>query len=496
MSASLSVDTNAVMARARTAQAAWARLPLRARLARLGVLQQLLIDREASLVTELSRVTGKPTTESLINELLAVVDLIAYVRSHGGRILSDEVMPPGVLVHRKSVVRKAPWGVVLVISPWNFPFMLPMTEIVQALAAGNSVVLKPSEFSTEIGRLIAQLFVDAGFTPGLVSLVEGEGAVGAALIDARPGKVVFIGSAATGKKVAAQCGAHLIPVHLELGGKDAALVLADADLELTASAIVWGGFCNSGQCCAGFERVIAHQSIATPLLQLLKQKLSALEPDRDLGRVIVPRQLEVYAAHLQDARRLGCRFELGGTIDESSGRLAPTIVTGPAIESTQLYRDETFGPTLALTTFESNDEGVRKVNDSRYGLTASIFSRDVGLASRLARELEVGGVAINDAALVFPGVSRAPWGGFKESGLGRSRSHFGLLEFVQLQHIQSPRLRSLQFKAFWWFPHSPHQAETFRWLLRAYSPSWWRRIQALPWLLWHFAKMLKTEPRL
>ena len=496
-----SESLSGIMAKAKTAQEKWAAMRPKERAQHLYSLREVIINRVDEISELIAKENGKPRFEAMANEIIPSVDLISFFAKRGPRALRDHKIPMVLMKHRSSRIQYWPLGVVAIISPWNYPFLLPMGEIVMALIAGNSVVFKPSEVTPLIGLKIQELFEEAGFPDGVMQTIVGDGSLGAALIQNKPAKIFFTGSVATGKKIMAAAAEHLIPVNLELGGKDAMIVLSDADLDYATSAALWGGFSNSGQMCASVERLIVHESIAKPFFEKLSEKMNKLTPrdktslDGDLGAVTFENQKKVYEKHLSDARAKGAAFVTGGEFSADRCALKPTLVTGTSIESTEIYNEETFGPVIAATTFKTIDEAIEKANRSRYGLLASIITKDLARAEQIAKRLEVGTVTINEVAYTA-GLAETPWGGVKESGIGRSHSEAGLFEFVNSRHIHRPRSSALVFKSFWWFPYTPFQYATFRSMIEMYRRSWFGKLKALPHFLWNFVQFMKNEKRL
>ncbi len=491
-----------VFARARTAQNKWAALSVRKRAQYLHQLRETLLNQVDEIADLIARENGKPRFEAMTNELLPSVDMLTYFASRAPRVLRDEPISMVLMKHRQSYLNYWPLGVVAIISPWNYPFLLPFGEILMALVAGNAVVFKPSEITPLTGLKIQELCEGAGFPEHLIQTVIGDGVVGAALISQKPAKIFFTGSVATGKKVMSAAAEHLIPVNLELGGKDAMIVLADADLDYATSAALWGSFSNSGQVCASTERILVHESIASAFLDLLKAKVAQLRQgpsfsmNNDLGAVTFDRQKETYQRHIDQARSQNAQFICGGAFTDASRRfLKPTIVTGPGIEALDIYNEETFGPVVAVTTFKSVSEAIQKANASRYGLLASVISRNHQLAEEIARQLEVGTVTINEVTYTA-GLSETPWGGVKESGIGRSHAEMGLREFVNVRHIHKPLSRLFVFKSLWWFPYSSYQFATFRQMFNLYRRSWLDKLRAFPHFLWNLVQLIKHEKRL
>jgi succinate-semialdehyde dehydrogenase/glutarate-semialdehyde dehydrogenase len=492
----------AIFERARQAQARWAALPIHKRARVLIQLRETILNHVDEVTDLISAENGKPRFEAMANELLPSVDMLTFFAKKGPKILRNHRIPMGLMKHRASYLNYWPLGVVAVISPWNYPFMLAFGEIVMALIAGNAVIFKPSEVTPLVGLKIQELADEAGLPPNVLQTLVGDGALGAAIIQQKPAKIFFTGSVATGKKIMAAAAEHLIPVNLELGGKDAMIVLPDADLDFASSAALWGGYSNSGQICASTERLIVHESIVQPFTEKLKAKLEQLRqgpPDGagsvDLGAITFEKQKAIYERHMQQAREKGAVFVTGGEFSADRRFLKPVLVTGPQIESLDIYNEETFGPVIAMTTFKSDAEAIEKANRSRYGLLAAVIGRDLSRAEHVARQLEVGTVTVNEVTYTG-GLGETPWGGVKESGFGRSHSAQGLYEFVNVRHIHKPRSRLFVFKSLWWFPYTEHQYATFRKFFDLYRRHWLDRLRAFPLVLWEFVQFLKREKRL
>lgn len=490
-----------IFARAARVQKKWAAQRLKHRAQALIDLKETLIDQSDAIIDLIHRENGKTKVEAITMELVGALELLGYFADRAPELLRDRPIPIGnpILAHRKSVLGYWPLGTVAVISPWNFPFLLPFGEIAMALVAGNAVVFKPSEFTPLIGLKIQELCERAGLPEGLVQTVIGDGRLGQAIIDHKPAKIFFTGSVPTGKRIMEAASKHLIPVVLELGGKDPMIVLPDANLDFATSAALWGSFANAGQMCASTERLLLHEDIAEPFLKLFHEKAARLRvgpENADVGAITVDKQKSVYESQLQEARAAGLQITAGEGEFTHGGRfLKPTLVSGDGIESARVYREETFGPMVAVTTFKTVEEAIKKANDSPYGLLGSVITRNLSLGERVARELEVGTVTINEVAYTA-GVPETPWGGLKESGFGRKHSDQGLYEYVNARHINKPRSSLLSFKSFWWYPYTPHQYDTFHSFLNLYRRSVWRKLQALPLFLWNFVQFLKNERRL
>ena len=451
---------------ARAAQARWAALSIDERVRRLQPAADAIRHDLDRLVEVVCEENGKPPVEVIAHELLPSVASVRWLQSAAPRVLGEAHRKLTWLPHRRCVVRRRPFGVVLVISPWNIPFLIPFSQVLAALAAGNAVVLKPSEVTPRCGEIVAEAFEACRLPDGLLTLVHGDGSVGASLVKARPDRVVFTGSVATGRKVMAACAKHPIPVGLELGGIDALIVLEDADLEFASSAVAWGGTFNHGQVCASVERLLVHKSVHDELIDRVADKMERIDPRGDLGRVTFAGQRDVIDGHLADAAKRGVGVHCGGDWI-SDGKLAPTLLAGPSVAGSKVWSEETFGPVVAALPFEDEDEAVRLHNDTRFGLTASVFSRDVGRAHRVAERLNAGNVSINEIAALHYGQPDLPWGGVGASGFGRSHGDEGLLEMTWAQVIDESRVGSVELKRPWWYPYGHAQLQAFHTLVDA-----------------------------
>jgi succinate-semialdehyde dehydrogenase/glutarate-semialdehyde dehydrogenase len=447
----------AAVGRGRAAQAAWAELGVRKRIAVLREFQYKLQEKKNGIAEAIAREAGKPVAEALTTEILVVLDAARFLIQHSYRLLRDEPLPHGNLAMKLKTGRllREPYGVIGIISPWNYPFSIPATETLAALVAGNAVVLKPSEFTSLVALELASLLHAAGAPKDIFQIVVGDGATGAALIASEIDKLVFTGSVATGKRIAAAAAERLLPVVLELGGKDPMLVLDDADIDVASSAAVWGAFLNAGQTCLSVERCYVHRSLYEPFLKMCAEKTRKLRvgPGSDNGTHVGPmiheRQLEIVEAHVEDAVVHGARVFAGGSRLSELGTnfYSPTVLADVTHEM-RIMREETFGPVLPVAPFDNDEEAVRLANDSEFGLAASMFTCDDARGERLARRIRAGAVMVNDVVSCF-GISEAPHGGFKSSGIGRAHGRFGLEEMVRLKYLDVDLMPSM--KKVWWY---------------------------------------------
>jgi succinate-semialdehyde dehydrogenase/glutarate-semialdehyde dehydrogenase len=457
-------DVMTAVDRARLAQPQWAQLGLRRRIAILREFQARLHARKSEVAAAITREAGKPLAEALVTEVLVVLDAARFLIDHAWQLLRDEPLRHGNLatkLKRGRLVRE-PHGVIGIISPWNYPFSIPATETLAALVAGNAVLLKPSELTPLVALELASLLGASGVPSDTFQVIVGEGSTGAALLQARLDKLVFTGSVATGKRIAAVAAERLLPVVLELGGKDPMLVLDDADVDVASSAAIWGAFVNAGQACLSVERCYVHRSLYESFANACAQKArqlrvgNGMDATTDVGPMIHERQVRIVESHVEDARTRGARILAGGTHLPELGQnfYAPTVLADVTHEM-RIMREETFGPVLPIMPFDDDERAVQLANDSEYGLAASVWTRNSRRGEQLARRIHAGTVMVNDVISCF-GISEAPHGGVKASGIGSTHGRFGLEEMVRLKYLDVDLMPGM--KKVWWHGYG----ESFR----------------------------------
>jgi acyl-CoA reductase-like NAD-dependent aldehyde dehydrogenase len=446
------------VAAARSALPAWSRLTFAERGRHLLRLREAVLQEAEDVARLIAEEQGKPEAEAHAVEIFPALEALKHLALHAEDVLRDDPVESQVLLfaHKDCRLVYVPVGVVLVITPWNYPFSIALTGVAAALAAGNTVVLKPAPSTSLVGLRIGEMARRSGLPAGVLNVVTTDDGVAAALVeDPRLGKIVFTGSVVTGKKVMAAAASNLTPVLLELGGKDPAVVCRDADLDRAARGIVWGAFLNAGQTCASVERVYVERPVADAFIARVVAETKKLrqgdprEAEVDVGPLTMERQREIVEGHVEDARARGARILTGGGKPPGGGFFYPPTVLTNVDHSMKIMREETFGPVLPIMAVDSVDEAIRLANDSDYGLTASGWTRDPATARRLQSELQAGVVTINDHASSY-GEPTAPWGGVKASGIGRTHGLAGLREMVQVKYVTDDRSRQ---PALWWFPY-------------------------------------------
>lgn len=476
-------DVQASVGQARVAQPAWARLTYRERAKYILRAREVVLDQVDEISSLISSETGKPAPEALSMEVVPTLDLMHYFANRTESLLKDTKINIGQygLMGRSSRIFYKPLGVVGIISPWNFPWATPLDEVVMALMAGNAVVVKPSELTSLTALKIGEVFERAQLPNGLLTIVTGDGSTGNALVEAVD-KIMFTGSVATGRRVAEAAAKHLTPVVLELGGKDPMVVLDDAHIENAARAAIWGGFCNSGQACASIERLYVHESIATKFIEAVVSETKKLKQGQptdaevDVGAMTNTRQLEIVEDHISDAVKRGARVLTGGKRgNQDRGWFHEPTVLVNVDHSMKIMREETFGPTLPIMTFKTDDEAIRLANDSNFGLTACVFTTDIARGRRVAEKIDAGTVMVNEVVYTHA-LAATPWGGVKESGYGRTHGKLGLLELVTPQHIHVNAFPS--FADLWWFRYTALAKQLFHGLAKHFTTG--SLIKAIP----------------
>jgi acyl-CoA reductase-like NAD-dependent aldehyde dehydrogenase len=449
---------------ARVAQPAWRSVGVRERIRVIERFRRLAYRDRAEIARTVSDETGKPLAESLVADVAMALDGARFLT----RVAEDALAPARTRSATLAAWRKTittfhdPFGVVAVVSPWNYPFFFPSMHSTTALIAGNAVILKPSEHTPACAEILARLLHEAGVPRAVFQLLQGDGRAGAALVASDIDKVFFTGSERTGRTIAESCAPRFVPVSLELGGNDAAVVLDDANLDVTASGILWGRVTNAGQTCAAVKRVVATGRTHDALVERIVGAAALLEPKSDVAGLITAEQRDSLMAQLDDAVAHGAevafRRETG-----TDPRAAPIVVLTGVTPTMRVWQEETFGPVLAVMRCDTEAEAIALANGSRHGLSASVWSASRARARRAADGIEAGAVTLNDA-VVAAGLPEVPHGGVKASGIGRIHGIEGLRECTRTRAVVDDRLPWLRQP--WWFGYGPRTADNVDGYLR------------------------------
>lgn len=435
------------------AQPSWAQKSLKERAKILTVFRKKLVRRMDEFIEAISLETGKTRMDAAI-EIFMTSNHLKYLCTRGLKYLKTERRSAGLMKIKKAYVNYLPYGVVGIIAPWNYPFILTAVPLFNALICGNGVVLKPSEHTLKVAEKLRDLAVESGLDWNLISLVTGDKTSGEAVVKSpNTALICFTGSTAAGKSVAMSCSEMLKPFILELGGKDPLIVLRDADITRAANAAVWGSLHNNGQTCIGVERVYVEEEIYDDFLKLALERIQGLKfaNDGDTGYMISAEQVVRVDEQIKDAVNKGARVLHGGKSDIEKGcRLEPTLMVD-VDHSMKIMNEETFGPVVAVMKVKDENEAAELANNSIYGLGAYIFSKDVRRAMVFAKRIDSGSVCINDVDVNYV-ISSLPFGGFKQSGIGKVLGPEGIRSYVKQQSVAVDKLKLK--REIWWYPYT------------------------------------------
>lgn len=490
------------MEKARKAQPAWGALPVKKRVRYIKKMRAYLVDNLDETAEIISRDNGKTRIEALGTELLAGAMALTYYCKKAPGFLKDKNLGTGniMFINKRSRIARVPFGVVGIISPWNYPFAIPFSEIVMALLAGNAVIFKAASETQAVGHALKKCIDYAGLPEGIFNYINMPGSVaGDAFLDAGIDKLFFTGSVPVGKYLMKKAAETLTPVSLELGGNDAMIVCEDADLKRAAAGAVWAGFGNSGQSCGGVERIYVQRRVYDEFMGYLKTGIESMrigcdtDFEVDMGAMATKRQMDAVNAHIQDALKKGAKiFAQKNPPSNLKGQFLPCTVLTDVNHNMLVMRDETFGPVVGVMPYDKIEEAIELANDSNLGLTGSVWSKKHGKAIKIAKKIRAGAMTINDH-LMSHGLAETPWGGFKESGIGRTHGDIGFAEMTEPQVIVNDILPFVR-KNFWWQPYGPSVYNGLKGVAEVlYGKSIFTRIKGTIKLLKAFPRTFKSN---
>ncbi len=492
-------DLQLAMQQARAAQDFWGRLSVAERIPYMIRVRDYIVEHIDELALIVAQDNGKTRTDALVTEILPAAMGITYYNRMARKFLKDKPLKSGsiALLNKRSKIVRVPYGVIGVISPWNYPYSIPFSEVVMGLLAGNCVILKTASETQQVGLALKRSIEAAGLPQGVFSYVNMPGRIaGDAFLEAGVDKLFLTGSVAVGKQLMQKASETLTPLSLELGGNDPMLVCASADLEKAAAGALWAGFQNAGQSCGGVERIYVHREVYEPFLKLLKAKVEALRVgydtdfNVDMGTMTTARQKEAVERHVADALEKGATIYAQSSVPADAGlrNFHPAMLITDVNHEMLLMRDETFGPVVGVMRVDDMQEAIALANDSYLGLTASVWSQQIGEAEKIARRLQTGVVNINDH-LMSHGMAETPWGGFKQSSIGRSHGEIGFEEMTQPQVVIKD-LFIYAKRGVWWHPFDKRIYDGIKGIMQALYG------HALSERLLGAARLLRIFPRI
>ncbi len=470
------VEARESLVRVKETQKAWGLRSIKERSHVIGRFAEVLYQRADEVASLLSAETGKPLYEAMLCEILPIIHLAGYYARHAESQLKNKRISISYFKNRSSYIHYKPRGVIFIISPWNFPFTIPCGAVICSLLAGNGVLLKPASLTPLIAYKMHELMLEAGLDEHAFEVISGPGCMASELIETGSSLIDFVnftGSTDVGRTVAQLCGKHLIPCSMELGGKDPAIVCADANLDLAARSITFGAFCNSGQICASVERVYVHRDVYGPFVRKLRECVQSLrqgDPGKggfsvEIGCMTSEEQLHIVERQVSDAQAKGAQIVTGGKRMNPGGMFFELTLILDANETMEAVYEESFGPLLPVMQVDDDNEAIMRSNASIYGLSAYVFSKDKRKARRIAEQIEAGTIMINDT-LVTHAMPETPWQGVKKSGIGRVHSDEALRDFSIAYHVNYDTVSLL--KLFWpmwtWPPYTGFKVRLFKFL--------------------------------
>jgi acyl-CoA reductase-like NAD-dependent aldehyde dehydrogenase len=495
-------DVRKAVQKARAAQVLWAAMPVKKRVKHMKKIRDHIIRNIDEISEIIARDNGKTRADALIAEVVPSTMAISFYCRKAASFLRDRKLPLGniAFINKRSRIARVPFGVVGIISPWNYPFAIPFSEIIMALLAGNAVVFKAASETQVVGYALKECITAAGLPEGVFTYLNMPGSLaGDAFLECGVDKLFFTGSVPVGKYLMKKAAETLTPVSLELGGNDPMIVCDDADLKRAAAGAVWAGLQNAGQSCGGVERIYVDRKVYFPFLALLKEAVEKLrvgydsDHNMDIGAITTRRQMDTVRLHIEEALKKGAIiFAQSKCPAGEQGQFLPCTVLTEVKHDMLVMKDETFGPVLGVMPFETVDEAIALANDSYLGLTGSVWSKNRKKAMCIARKIQAGAITINDH-LMSHGLPETPWGGFKQSAIGRSHGDIGFAEMTEPQVLVDDMLPFAR-KNMWWHPFSKNIYEGLKGLAQMlYSKNPFLRLKGMIWLVRVFPRTFKSD---
>jgi acyl-CoA reductase-like NAD-dependent aldehyde dehydrogenase len=460
-------DVQVKMDKARSAFKVWSQISLDERIEYLYKMRKYLVENGEEIAEGISKAAGKPPKEAFVTEVFPTIDALKYYEKKADELLKPkQVSTPIHLSGKKSYIKYKPMGIIAVIAPWNYPFQLAVIPMISAMISGNTVIIKPSSTTAYVGVIIENILREIKIPEGVVQVLHGKSDIGNELVNSHPDKIFFTGSSSVGKGIMKAAAEQLIPVELELGGKDPMIVFDDANLERAANGALWGAFSNSGQTCLSVERVYVHENAYNDFIQLLSDKVEKLRQGYgegfDIGSMTSTKQVDIVMEQIDEALEKGAKILYGGTSTEDKRFITPTILID-VNHDMKIMKEETFGPVMPIMTFKTEEEAIELANDSDLGLGASVWSNDLDKARRVTEKIESGNICVNDVIMHFANMN-LPFGGIKQSGIGRYHSSEGIYTFCHTVSIlvdkgKKPRETN-------WYPYSKLKLASLKQLIK------------------------------
>ncbi len=494
-------DVEDAVSRAKTASRSWRALPYGERSAYLIRLKEIILDQLDDLSLLITQEIGKPVAEVLTTEIFPTLESLVYFATHAEQQLQDQLIEyeMRMLIYKRGNTIYEPLGVVAIITPWNYPLSIPINQVASSLIAGNTVVLKPSELTPMLATRLSVLFEEAEFPPDVVSILIGDAETGKQLVRSDVDKILFTGRTENGRDVMRAAAERLCPVSLQLSANDAMIILEDANLERTVRGAVYGSFLNAGQSCPSVARVYVSQDIAEPFLEGVVEATRRLhlgdptDPEVEIGPLVSEFQRNFVETQIADALAKGAQLLVGGERYGQTGCFYQPTVLSDAHHEMMIMQAETLGPVMPVQVVDSIDQAVELANDSRYGLSASVWTADVTRAMEISHQLDVGTVTVNDVLFPFTAPECA-WGGVRDSGFGRTGGTQGLRELCRVKHLSFDNGRRLSMP--WWYPYNEEYQDFMHLaLLNQYSQDLRTRLRTGSELIPHWRRIVGQRRR-